>query len=270
MANPEHFDVLYAINPYMKDESGELRKVNRALALQQWQALRAKYQELGFEVVTLPALAGYPDFVFSANQSFPYLSRSRPAVILSRMRSEFRQGEVEVFEDWYRSQGYEIQKLQGDFSFEGNGDALLHPGKPWIWGGHGPRTDQAVYREVSRLTGLEVLLLPLVRPEFYHLDTCFSILNSETVVIQPEAFPAEAVSLIRSRFARVIETSLEECAKFFTGNCHSPNGMDVILQRGCERFEARLHEAGFRVHPIDTSEFMKSGGSVFCMKMMCI
>ncbi len=32
MTSPDHFDVVYAINPYMKDKSGKLQKVDRMLA----------------------------------------------------------------------------------------------------------------------------------------------------------------------------------------------------------------------------------------------
>ena len=34
------------------------------------------------------------------------------------------------------------------------------------------------------------------------------------------------------------------------------------------KVEEKLKGEGFKVYEVDTSEFMKSGGSVFCMKMM--
>jgi len=42
----------------------------------------------------------------------------------------------------------------------------------------------------------------------------------------------------------------------------------VLLQRGCERTSAALRAAGFTVRELETSEFLKSGGSVFCMKLL--
>ena len=77
------------------------------------------------------------------------------------------------------------------------------------------------------------------------------------------------VLTFRAIFENVIETSIADCSSYFTGNCHSPNGKDVITHKGCSKFESDLTKFGFKVHPVDTSEFMKSGGSVFCMKMMC-
>jgi N-dimethylarginine dimethylaminohydrolase len=42
----------------------------------------------------------------------------------------------------------------------------------------------------------------------------------------------------------------------------------VLIQEGCTETNARLSAAGFSPVPLDTSEFIKAGGSVFCMKQM--
>ena len=272
MTSPEYFEVIYAINPYMKDESGNLKQVDRGLAMKQWQILKDKYISLGMKVDVLPGVAGFPDMVFCANQSLPFwdVEKNKPAVIMSHMRSEFRQGEVETYSKWYRQNGYIVHELpQRALSLEGNGDALVHPGRKLIWGGWGPRTDRDVYKEITNISGYDVIPLPLMNPSFYHLDTCFSILDENTVVIQPEAFDELSSKMIFEVFENVIETSIADCSTFFTGNCHSPNGKDVITHKGCDRFDAELIKKGYDVHPVDTSEFIKSGGSVFCMKMMC-
>jgi len=41
----------------------------------------------------------------------------------------------------------------------------------------------------------------------------------------------------------------------------------VVIQQGSERINRKLRALGYEVLEVDTSEFMKSGGSVFCMKM---
>ncbi|HXH74160.1 MAG TPA: arginine deiminase-related protein [Bacteriovoracaceae bacterium] len=271
MARPTHFDVLYDINPYMKNEAGELQKVDKPRAMKQWQELHDKYLSLGFEVEVIEGTDKLPDIVFTANQSLPFwdVRNNCKAVLMSQMRSEFRKEEVEIFSRWYEERGYKVYRLSdASRGLEGNGDALIHPGKRIIWGGTGPRTDREVYGEVGEITQLEVMLLPLINPMFYHLDTCFSILNGETVVIQPDAFSKESRDLIKKHFKNVIETTKTECMAFFTANCHSPNGKDVIYQSGATSFESSLRSLGFNLHPVETSEFMKSGGSVFCMKMM--
>jgi N-dimethylarginine dimethylaminohydrolase len=272
MTSPEYFEVIYAINPHMKDESGNLKQVDRELAIKQWHALKDKYISLGLKVDVLPGKFGFPDMVFCANQSLPFwdTDKNKPAVIISNMRSEYRQGEVEAYSRWYKQNGYIVHELPDKtLGLEGNGDALVHPGKKLIWGGCGPRTDREIYKEVTNISGHDVIPLPLMNPDFYHLDTCFSILDEKSVVIQPEAFDDLSRKMIATVFENVIETTISDCSTYFTGNCHSPNGKDVITNKGCTKFEADLVKHGYKVHPVDTSEFIKSGGSVFCMKMMC-
>ena len=42
----------------------------------------------------------------------------------------------------------------------------------------------------------------------------------------------------------------------------------VVIQSGCRVLSSKLRELGFAVDEVDTSEFLKSGGSVFCMKQV--
>jgi N-dimethylarginine dimethylaminohydrolase len=185
------------------------------------------------------------------------------------MRSEFRRAEVSFFQDWYAKQGYAVHLLETrNCTFEGNGDALLQQSEGLIWGGFGPRTSRASYEEVSRCTGFPVAVLELVSEHFYHLDTCFSILNDQTVAIVPEAFTEAGRQLIAAGFSQVIPIDQREALEAFAGNCHCPNGKDVILHPGSPKLMNLLKKAGFSVHELDTSEFLKSGGSVFCLKMM--
>jgi N-dimethylarginine dimethylaminohydrolase len=271
MVSPQHFRVAYAINPYMKDASGSLQRVDVARATRQWEELRHTYEQLGFRVEVLPGHPEYPDLVFAANQSFPFWDsvRQRPAVLLSQMQSEFRRGEVAIFKTWYLQQGWAVHELSlPQLRFEGNGDASIHPGRALIWGGYGARTRPETYDEISRRFGLSVIRLELPRQEYYHLDTCFSILDARTVAIQPMAFTAEGNRLIRSGFERVIEIDPMESARCFAGNCHCPDGKNVILHPGSPKFRRALEEKGYQIREVDTSEFIKSGGSVYCMKMM--
>ena len=85
MVDPEYFDVVYVINPHMKDQVG---KVDHKKARVQWKALRTVYEKLGFPVEVLPGVPGLPDMVFAANQSFPFVtSEGKKKVILSRVLS---------------------------------------------------------------------------------------------------------------------------------------------------------------------------------------
>jgi N-dimethylarginine dimethylaminohydrolase len=272
MCDPEFFRVEYAINPYMKTSSGELQKVDVAKARREWEALRDTYQRLGYTVHSLPGVKDLPDMVFTANQSFPFLDNDgKKSVLLSRMHSKFRRNEVPFFKKWYEEHGYkvyELENIKGEYSFEGNGDALIQYPYNLVWGGYGHRTSADIYREMSERFGMPIITLKLLHPNWYHLDTCFSILNDKTVVIQKEAFEEEGLRMIYEVFDKVIEASEDENLNNFCCNCHSPNGKQVITHKGTKKFRADVEKAGFEVIEVDTTEYLKSGGSVFCMKMM--
>lgn len=269
MVTPDHFRIDYAINPYMKDASGQLKVVQHDLALAQWRGLKATFEKIGVRVSELAGCPDLPDMVFAANQSLVFWRNNEPNVIMSRMQSPQRRAEVGHFEGWYRRHGYRVHHLESpDIFLEGNGDALLDPKHRLIWGGVGPRTNQTAYQEMAMRFDLPVILLPLKCSDFYHLDTCFSILGPDAVAIQRRAFDEDSLKIIAQRFSTVIEIEYEENIKFFAGNCHVPKANDVVLQQGSVKFLADLKRSGFRPHEVDTSEFMKSGGSVFCMKMM--
>jgi N-dimethylarginine dimethylaminohydrolase len=74
--------------------------------------------------------------------------------------------------------------------------------------------------------------------------------------------------LLEALIPNLIRAEGEEANRWFACNATCPNGRDVIIQAGCDRVNASLREKGFIVHEVSTAEFLKSGGSVFCMKMM--
>jgi N-dimethylarginine dimethylaminohydrolase len=271
MVSPDFFDIEYAINAYMTSASGVLNKIDAPLAKKQWENLKNVYFELGFDVQVIGGIKGLPDMVFSANQSFTYWDRSKkkPAVVMSNMRSSFRKNEVQYFEKFYLENGYHVSHLDAQYSFEGNGDALLRPNTNEVYGGYGFRTDKNVYHHLQAKTGCEIFTLELKNEYFYHLDTCLSILNEDAIAFVPQAFTSEGLNLLDKKFKTKIEIDLDEAKNNFAGNCHCPDGKNVILQKGSTLLNQKLISQKFQVIEVDTSEYIKSGGSVFCMKMMC-
>ncbi|MFO8100155.1 MAG: arginine deiminase-related protein [Salinibacter sp.] len=266
---PTYFDVEYVINPHMSENVGS---VNKAVAFQQWKALRAAYTALDVEPLVTAGQPGLPDMVFCANQTLPYYDPDTDTrgVILSRMHAEERKPEVPYYADFFERQGFDIKRLpeELDADFEGMGDAIWHPTRQLLWGGHGFRTTPEAYEAVSDLLEVPVVLLRLVDADYYHLDTCFCPLDAEHVLVAPAAFDETGLALIDRFFDTVIEAPDAEARHQFACNAHCPDGTHVLIQDGCDETSRRLRAHNFRPVALDTSEFLKSGGSVFCMKQM--
>ncbi|MBZ0137782.1 MAG: amidinotransferase [Planctomycetes bacterium] len=266
MAAPEHFSVESAINPWMHDAQGNLNQVDRARAQAQWEALADAYRRIGVKVDIIDAPAGLPDFCFSANQSLTCLDRNgQPLAIMSRMASPTRFNEVTYFRDWYAQRDFRVMESPpGLRAFEGTGDAIRHHGRHVFWGGVGPRTMAQAWEFVGEATGADVIPLTLVDERYYHLDTCLAIMGPDTALYIEEAFDEDSRKRLQTGFTQLIAVDPHDAGNFAC-NAHCPDDRHVLIQHG-SRVAGTLREAGFEVLELDTSEFMKSGGSVFCLK----
>jgi N-dimethylarginine dimethylaminohydrolase len=272
MSSPEFFDIIDEKNVYM---SGQLGNVSKSKAYAQWEQLRDVYQGLvdrGVlqELSIISGVEGLEDMVFTANQSFPYLVDEKKSVILSKMRHDSRKKEVPFFENFYQQKGYQILENKDISLFEGMGDLIPHIGYNLLYGGYGHRTDAVAYKTISRLLKAPIVALELVNPAFYHLDTCFVPLSQNSVMICPEAFSLEGLKIIEKMFNTVYRIPIAEASRLFSLNAHCIhlNQKVAILQYGSTFTYDALIKEGYEIVEVDTSEFMKSGGSVFCMKMM--
>lgn len=267
MCEPKYFDINYIGNEYMTNLNADFDK---NLAMKQWNELKFTYENLGLEVSIIPPAEGLVDMVFTANQSLPFIdSDGNKKVVLSKMRNPQRADEVKHFEDFYLKDGYEVIKLPEEIEyFESMGDAIIDYKRKIIFGGYGYRTHENVYDFLKEVTDYEIVKVRLMNKYFYHLDTCFSLLNAHTAMICREAFSDEDFRNITNRFSDIIEVSLEENKNSFACNCHCPDGQNTIIDKRAKETKEILERNEFNVTTVDTSEFMKSGGSVFCMKMM--
>lgn len=268
MVDPTYFTVDYIINPHMKNNIGT---VNKTTADTEWKHLKSTFEEIGLTTHAISGKKDLPDMVFCANQSLPYIDPDGERhVIMSIMHSDHRKKEVTYIEQWYRDHGYHVHHLDADKidGFEGCGDAVWHRHRRLLWGGYGFRSSVKAYREVSDIFDVPVITLELIDDDFYHLDTCFCVLNETTVLIYPKAFTNDGLQLINRLFDHVIHANEDEAKNNFACNAICPDGKNVLIQRGCTETTDQLEQREFTVHPIDTNEFLKSGGSVFCMKQM--
>ena len=265
MVRPLHYSVDYVINPHMADQVGKVDKIE---ANNEWDLVRSLFDQIGINVHVIEDQEGLPDMVFCANQSLPFIDENgKRHVFMSIMHADQRKEEVPYIEQWYRQHGYELHYLDEDkiSNFEGCGDAIWHTGKRLLWGGYGYRSSEKAYEIISDTYNVPIIALELVDESFYHLDTCLCVLDENTALIYPEAFTDKGLETINQLFDTVIQASKYEAEELFA-SC--PDGRNVIIQQGCTDVNKNLRDNGFSVHEVSTYQFIKSGGSVFCMKML--
>ncbi len=262
---PEFFDVTDRKNPYMLEHVS----IDHAKAERQWQALRSALEQAGCLVETIPPVSGLEDMVFAANQAFVgFHEQMGKFIVPSRMVHALRQREVPFYVDWYRQHGFKVIEADlGTDHLEGHGDLLWQPDWSRIYAGYGFRSTYGgieKFREAMSKLGIPVVPLRLVDPFCYHLDTCFCPLNNEAALIYPGAYAPESLTTLRGFWQRVHELTVEEAHKFM-GNGIVVNGR-YLTPYLTPHLEAILREEELTPVVLDTSEFEKSGGSLFCMK----
>lgn len=273
MVTPQYFDVIDVKNPYMENSIGQVDKV---LAYAQWKKIYDIFCELKGKgvlssVEQVDGVQDLEDMVFCANPIITWQSEAgEPFVLLSRMQYDRRQPEVEAFEKYFMNKGVTVKKLSAPYKIEGNGDLIPHPGKRWLWMGYGYRTDVEVASDVAQVMEAHVIPLRLVSEHFYHLDTCFCVIDEDHVAICEEAFDEESLDLIRAGFKKVHAISLDEAKHSFALNAlvlRDTNGNKYgILPKNNPQLKSIFEELGVHTYEVETSEFIKSGGSVYCMK----
>jgi len=259
MCPPDYFRVDYVINPWM---AGQESSLDIELATSQWRGLRDAIAGCA-EVVEMRPEPGLPDMVFTANAGAVYGNKA----IASHFMPHERRPEEPYFEHWFRDNGFTLLDLDDNIGFEGAGDCLRDRRGPWLWTGYGFRTEIEAHAKIQDFFDLEVISIRLVDSRFYHIDTCFCPLSDGFLMYHPPAFDYDSRIAIESRVPphKRIVVDTRDAGDFA---CNSVNiGDHVFLNRASEPLKARLMLAGFRVHEIDLSEFLKAGGSAKCLTL---
>ena len=113
-----------------------------------------------------------------------------------------------------------------------------------------------------------LLALELTDPALYHLDTVLAPLTHDTALIWKDGLTRDGREMLDEVFTHFIEPPETEVKQGFACNAHCPDGRTVIIDQVCRETISMLETAGFTVRAVDTSEFRKAGGSVFCLKNM--
>jgi N-dimethylarginine dimethylaminohydrolase len=251
MCPPEHFDLTYAINPWMRPDQA----TDAALAMRQWANLREIYLRLGHDVRLIEPVPGLPDMVYAANGATVVDGK----VLGARFRYPQRAAEAGAYLDWFRNSGYEDVR-EALFVNEGEGD-ILFTGRVML-AGYGFRSDVNATDEIGQVFGLPVVSLRLVDQRFYHLDTALCVLDPDTAMYYPAAFDDAGLAALSEIFPELIEAK-DEDAEVLGLNAVS-DGRHVVLSAAAAGLASQLASHGFEPIGVDMSELLKGGGGPKC------
>ena len=253
---PTYYDIEYEINPWMDIN----RKANKEKVWKEYESLKAKYTELGLEFMEIEAEPGLPDMVYAANFGFAEGKK----FIKATFKFPERRKESDFAEEYLKKLGYEILTIPEEIYFEGQGDLLKTSDKYFYGWGKRSVPEAKVYLE--QYLDKPVIDFELINPYYYHLDTCFAPLSDDTVLINQRSFTPDSLKKVYEHFPNVIETS-EEDNKVLCCNLVVWNKNIVVAKGITIALIEKLDSIGFKVHQIDTTEYLKGGGSVKCLSL---
>ncbi|MFJ8076727.1 dimethylargininase [Streptomyces sp. NPDC096176] len=257
LCEPRYFDVKYAINPWMSENT----EVDLDLARSQWTVLADTYRALGHTVETVEPHAELPDMVFAANSALVLDGK----VFGSRFHAPQRRPEEEAYAAWFKVAGFDVHRPES--VVEGEGD--LVPVGGYVLAGTGFRTSVEAHREVQEFFGVPVIGLQLVDPYFYHLDTALFVLgdgdehgDKANIAYYPEAFSPGSLAVLRRLFPKAVVATRDDAMAF--GLNSVSDGRHVLVAPQAEALVEQLAAHGYEPVPVDMSEFHKSGGGIKC------
>lgn len=269
LVDPAHFEVAYAINPWMSPEVwAQDRASHVAAARRASHELAGSLRRAGARIEMLPGVAGAPDLVFPANAGVVLDARA----VLARFRCPERQVEEPIFRRAFedlRRRGLleEVIDLPEGVVQEGAGDFIWDAPRGLFWAGYGQRSDLRGMQAVAAIFGRAHVALELASARFYHLDTCFCPLPGGEILYYPPAFTASARARIAAHVPRsdLIEATDEDAARFCVNAVAF--GRTIVMARAADRLRSVLVERGYEVHEIDLAPFIMSGGGAYCMTL---
>ncbi len=254
MGSPDNYKVEYSINPWMDADV----EVDLNLAKEQWANLKQAIESAGAEVKVITSNKAQPDLVFTANSGIIYGKN----VLISNFKFQERQGEEEIFQNWYKDNGFDVGRIPSEYKFEGRGDAFVY--HKYLIGTYGIRSDKEALEFIANEFGLRPLVNKLVDEKFYHLDTCFQLLPTDNndAIYYPKAFEDSSLSNWADLF-NLIPVSQDD-AEMLTCNA-VVIGNTVIFPSGEISIIEKVRDLGCNVIQVDVSEFIKAGGACQCL-----
>jgi len=260
MCPPQHFGVLYEINPWMR----RTVPVDPERALAEWEGLVATLKAADAEVLTIEPDPAVPDLVFTANAGLVNGGQFVP----SHFRHPERQPETAIHAGWFAAQGWRVDRLPDGLDHEGAGDALPFTGpdgRTVLLSGYAPRSDAAATSALSELLGCPVRPIQLVDPRLYHLDLTFCPLDERHALVAPLGWDRYGRAVVESLVPEPLVLTDDEALAF----CANSVVVDrtVIMSTVPVRVGRALEAWGFSPVETPVDEFLKAGGGCRCLTL---
>ncbi len=286
MGDPAHFRVLGGANPHTRDRFGWRKRVDRDLAVRQWQRLRDLLVDLGLRVHVIAPDPALPGLVYPANAGF----RIGDDFVLSHLVPT-RAAEASTYREVVGSLGLRPHAIPSRFEGEADlfpaGDSYLFtfgeirrqrfaPRAGWPpWKRlYGFRSEPQALVEIGNIRPLDrpVYALRLSDERYYHGDTClcsFGPGRASLLAYRPALDAAGTARLDAAFGDRQLALSDRDAEIYAANSFHLELDGEclLIMPEGIsERLEDQVRSRGARVLKVDVSEFhKKGGGSVKCM-----
>ncbi len=254
---PQHFGVLYEINPWMHQEI----TVDVDAALGQWDALHRTLRDAGAEIETIDQPEGVPDLVFTANAGL--LDAPSKVFVPSHFRHPERQPETEVFASWFEQRGWEVRRLPEVIDHEGAGDAL--PFGTVLLSGYRPRSDASAGNDLTELLDVPVRTIELVDERLYHLDLTFCPLDDRHAMCAPLGWDRYGVAVVEALVPEPLWLTDDEALAFCANSVVV--GRRIIMPDCPPRLGRILEGWGFDIAVCPVDEFLKAGGGCRCLTL---
>lgn len=260
MCPPEHFGVLYEINPWMDADVA----VDPDRAREQWEGLRATLEAAGATVEVVRQRADVPDMVFTANGGIVNAGADGgPRFVPSHFWHAERQGETERFATWFAERGWTIDRLPAGQRHEGAGDALPFGGV--LLSGHPFRSDRVAATSMAWLTGGPVRSIQLVDERLYHVDITFCPLLDRHALCAPMGWDRDGRAMVEALVPEPLWLTDDEALSFCANSVVV--GTTVVMPATPVRVGRQLEAWGFDVVTCDVGEFLKAGGGCRCLTL---
>jgi N-dimethylarginine dimethylaminohydrolase len=260
MCPPDHFGVLYEINPWMHSEV----RVQPDVAVTQWERLAANLRAAGAVVDTMDPHPEVPDLVFTANAGIVNGRQFVP----SHFRHPERQGETAINAAWFDAAGFAVDALPRHLDHEGAGDALPFTpegGRTVLVSGYSFRSDAAAIPELGALLGCPVRSVQLVDERLYHLDLTFCPLDDRRALCAPTGWDAYGRKVIEALVPEPLWLEEDEALTFCANSVVV--GTTIVMPHAPPRVGRQLEAWGLTVVESRVAEFLKAGGGCRCLTL---